>query len=208
VTAETIAKALGGRKAGAGWMARCPAHKDRVLSLSIRDADGKVLVRRHAGCEQDRVMATLRSRGLWRESGPCRFVHSAPRSAEASQMDRDDTKRSESALAIWQAAMAGRRHAGRGLSRLSRLASPATADAPLPCRLEPSLRWHLAGDGGVATRGSHDTPLAIHRTFVARDGGGKALAEGIETCLAAMLATGRPAWAALFELGAAWPRPA
>ena len=28
VTAETIAKALGGRKTGGGWMARCPAHDD------------------------------------------------------------------------------------------------------------------------------------------------------------------------------------
>jgi hypothetical protein len=51
-TAETIAKTLGGRKAGGGWMARCPAHDDRESSLSIRDADdGKVLIRCHAGCE-------------------------------------------------------------------------------------------------------------------------------------------------------------
>jgi hypothetical protein len=28
MSAETIAKALGGRKAGRGWMARCPAHDD------------------------------------------------------------------------------------------------------------------------------------------------------------------------------------
>jgi hypothetical protein len=46
MTAEAIAKALGGRKAGAAWMAKCPAHKDREPSLSIKDADcGKVLVR-------------------------------------------------------------------------------------------------------------------------------------------------------------------
>jgi hypothetical protein len=30
--AETIARALGGRKAGAGWMARCPAHDDHEPS--------------------------------------------------------------------------------------------------------------------------------------------------------------------------------
>ena len=54
--AETIAKALGGRKVGGGWMARCPAHEDRNPSLSIHDAnDGKVLVRCHAGCDQARV---------------------------------------------------------------------------------------------------------------------------------------------------------
>jgi len=46
MSAETIAKALGGRKAGNGWMARCPVDDDREASLSIHDAvDGKVLVR-------------------------------------------------------------------------------------------------------------------------------------------------------------------
>lgn len=50
MTAEAIARALGRRKAGAAWMARCPAHDDRAPSLSIADArDGKVLVRCHAG---------------------------------------------------------------------------------------------------------------------------------------------------------------
>jgi hypothetical protein len=69
-SAETIAKALCGRKAGSGWAARCPAHDDREPSLSIRDGDnGKVLIRCHAGCDQGRVIAALRSRGLWDERG-------------------------------------------------------------------------------------------------------------------------------------------
>jgi putative DNA primase/helicase len=38
-TAETIAKTLGGRKAGGGWMARCPAHDDVRLA-----APGDVLM--------------------------------------------------------------------------------------------------------------------------------------------------------------------
>ena len=80
----------------------------------------------------------------------------------------------------------------------------------------------------LVTRGEDDTPLAIHRTFLARDGAGKApvdpqkmmlgpcrggavrlaapgdvlmVGEGIETCLAAMQATGNPAWAALSTSG-------
>jgi putative DNA primase/helicase len=53
MNAEAIAKALGGRKAGGVWMARCPAHDDCAPSLTIADArDGKVLVRCHAGCDQ------------------------------------------------------------------------------------------------------------------------------------------------------------
>jgi hypothetical protein len=54
MTAETIAKALGGRKAGNGWIARYPAHDDRMPSLSIRDPDeGTVLVRCQAGSQPD-----------------------------------------------------------------------------------------------------------------------------------------------------------
>jgi putative DNA primase/helicase len=37
MTAETLAKALGGRKAGSGWVARCPAHDDQTPSLSLAD---------------------------------------------------------------------------------------------------------------------------------------------------------------------------
>ena len=78
------------------------------------------------------------------------------------------------------------------------------------------------------THGATGSPIAIHRTFLARDGGGKApvdpakmmlgpcrggvvrlgepgdvlmVGEGIETCLAAMQATGTAAWAALSTSG-------
>ena len=73
MTADDIAKVPGGRRAGASWMARCPAHNDREPSLSIRQGeDGKVLVRCHAGCEQALVIAVLRSRGLWQGGQPSR----------------------------------------------------------------------------------------------------------------------------------------
>jgi hypothetical protein len=65
MTAEIIAKALGGRKAGTAWIAPCPAHKDREPSLSIKDAEGgKLLVHCHAGCDQSQVIAELRSAQL------------------------------------------------------------------------------------------------------------------------------------------------
>jgi hypothetical protein len=81
---------------------------------------------------------------------------------------------------------------------------------------------------GLVTDGADGTPLAIHRTFLTADGGGKApieaqrmmlgpcrgrvvrladpgevlmIGEGIETCLAAVQATGHPAWAALSTSG-------
>jgi putative DNA primase/helicase len=80
----------------------------------------------------------------------------------------------------------------------------------------------------LVTHGPTGSPIAVHRTFLARDGGGKApvdpakmmlgpcrggavrlgepgavlmVGEGIETCLAAMQATGNAAWAALSTSG-------
>ena len=62
MTAEDIAKVLGGRRAGPSGVARCPAHNDREPGLSIRQAeDDTVLVRWDAGCEQARVITALRS---------------------------------------------------------------------------------------------------------------------------------------------------
>jgi hypothetical protein len=228
--AETIAKALGGRKAGGGWIACCPTHDDREPSLSIRDAnDGKVLVRCHAGCEQGQVIAALRLCGLWDEKGTCqrRFTHPGRRSASNHQPNRD-TRRSDVALTIWQAAMPadGTLVETYLISRSLHLRPPPTL------RFDAGLKHPLGGVWptmvALVTRGADDTPLAIHRTFLARDGAGKApvnpekmmlgpcrggavrlsppgdvlmVGEGIETCLAAMLATGNSTWAALSTSG-------
>ena len=55
MTAESIAKTLGGHRAGATWMARCPAHEERKPSLSIRSGrDGKVLARWLQSTRRDR----------------------------------------------------------------------------------------------------------------------------------------------------------
>ena len=81
VSAERIAAALGGRRSGAGWMARCPAHDDRNPSLSIRESEGRVLVHCHAGCAQSEVLGALRVRGLW----SLRSVESIERSKQQSQ---------------------------------------------------------------------------------------------------------------------------
>jgi hypothetical protein len=43
----------------------CPAHADDRPSLAVDERDGRVLVRCHAGCPQDRVLEELRRRGLW-----------------------------------------------------------------------------------------------------------------------------------------------
>jgi hypothetical protein len=229
MTAEAIAKALGGRKASCGWIARCPAHDDRTPSLSIRYAeDNKVLVHCHAGCDQERVIAALRARGLWAENGPRSLLRTARRTPVEQKPDQENVRRSEASLALWHSA-----GPARGTPIETYLASRGIHLPP-----PGALRFHAGlkhSTGGIwpamvalVTNGADGTPLAIHRTFLARDGGGKApidpqkmmlgpcrggavrlanmgdvlmVGEGIETCLAAMLATGHPAWAALSTSG-------
>ena len=214
--AESLARALGGHREGSGWKARCPAHEDGTPSLSIAQADGRVLVHCFAGCGQERVLAVLRERRLWSaEARPHRFTPRPPQRAEPSAW----------ALRIWREARPGRGTpietflAARGL----------TLPDGAALRFHPGLRHRI--DRGwwpamvtLVQHGVDGTAQAIHRTFLARDGRGKApvpsprmtfgpcrggavrlaeagatlmVGEGIETCLAAMQATGLPAWSAL-----------
>jgi putative DNA primase/helicase len=231
MNAETLARALGGRRTGSHWMAPCPAHEDRDPSLSIRDADDrKVLVHCHAGCDQSVVIGELRSRGLWDSTGDhCQRPATQQTPAEAKAPPaQDDGDRTAVALRLWRASspavdtpIVPYLHS-RGIS----LAAPDSV------RFHPRLKHPSGGTwpGMVAlvARGQDGEPLAIHRTFLARDGVGKApvapqkmmlgpcrggavrlavptgklmVGEGIETCLATMQATGLPAWAALSTSG-------
>ena len=65
MTADSIVRALGARRSGSCWMAKCPAHDDHNPSLSIREVDGKVLLHCHAGCAQQDVIDALKARGVW-----------------------------------------------------------------------------------------------------------------------------------------------
>jgi putative DNA primase/helicase len=56
------------------------------------------------GCDQGRVIAALRSRGLWDENAQRRFTSPAAPGLLIDQPGRYDAKRTEAALAIWQAA--------------------------------------------------------------------------------------------------------
>lgn len=230
MTAETIAKALGGRKAGGGWSARCPAHDDRTPSLSLRDAgDGKVLVCCHAGCDQGEVIASLKRCGLWTQNGPRLFRFGPSRRVpKPTEPDHDDTKRTEAAMSLWHAAKPAVGTLVKAYLESRGLGLPATSKLRFHALLKHPSGHSWPAMIALVTRGSDDTPLAIHRTFLARNGAGKApvnpqkmmlgpcrggavrlaepgdvlmIGEGIETCLAAMQETGLPAWAALSTAG-------
>lgn len=69
MTAEQIARALGGKPSGHGWQCHCPAHDDERSSLSLTERNGKTLLKCHAGCTQEAVIAALKNRGLWGSNG-------------------------------------------------------------------------------------------------------------------------------------------
>lgn len=226
--AQTIAVALAGHRAGNCWIARCPAHDDSTPSLSIRETrDGKLLVHCHAGCEQTAVIDALRERGLWAPgSVNCEQRYDA-RSDRTSNRD-DDKARTANALQLWCAG----RPADETLvqiylrSRGIRIGIPGSIKFHAGLKHRTSSIWPAMI--ALVTHGRDNRPIGIHRTYLSRDGRGKApvepnkmmlgpcrggavrlappdsplmIGEGIETCLAAMQATGHCAWAALSTSG-------
>jgi hypothetical protein len=62
--ARTRCKCAGAVRRGRG-LTHCPGHGDDGPSLNVDDKGGTVVVRCHAGCPQEKVIAALRERGLW-----------------------------------------------------------------------------------------------------------------------------------------------
>ena len=218
--ADEIVEALGGRKTGNGWTARCPAHDDRKPSLSISEGqDGKVLVYCHAGCDQESVLAALKERGLW----PKQEYKLPPIKSRRTKIHEEDHC-SEYALDIWAASKPA---AGSLVESYLRHRS-IFLSVPETLRFHDNLK-HPSGElypamVGLVTRGDGNEPVAIHRTFLSRNGDTKAevnpqkmmlgpcqsgavrlapatsrvmVGEGIETCLSVMQFIKVPIWAAL-----------
>jgi putative DNA primase/helicase len=231
MNAETIAKALGGHRAGLTWMARCPAHEDRNPSLSISAAkDGKVLVRCHAGCSQRNVIAALAERGLWRavaNNSTGRFARKR-RIRIGTESDFEARARTNAAHVIWRASQV----AVGSVVETYLHSRGIIFGAPATLRFRAALKHPSGGTWpamvALVTEGLTGSSIAIHRTYLSRDGRGQApvdppkmmlgpcsggvvrlgepdgvlmVGEGIETCLSAMQATGCPAWAALSTSG-------
>ena len=70
MTADDIARALGGKRSGRQWLCRCPAHDDHNPSLLIFDGHTNVQFRCLAGCDPVDIIEALRERGLWGGADP------------------------------------------------------------------------------------------------------------------------------------------
>jgi hypothetical protein len=168
--AETIARALGGRRSGRGWIARCPSHEDGSPSLSIIDGDSAVIVKCFAGCSSASVIDALRSRGLWEGRTRPHGTASPPVPRQQDLPADDDAKRIASALALW--AEAGPIGGSPAATHLQRRGVELSG---LPPALAEALRWHprCPFDGerrgcmiGLFTDAATGIPRAIHRTAI------------------------------------------
>ena len=57
---EILAQLKGVKRVGENYLAICPAHNDRVPSLSITEKEGKLLMKCFAGCSFEDIMAKLK----------------------------------------------------------------------------------------------------------------------------------------------------
>jgi putative DNA primase/helicase len=218
LSSVTLARQLGLRRSGTRFIGACPAcgYSD---SFAVCDGIDRPLVFCHACQDSDAVISAIRRRGLWQHGTDTN--ESNPVQMPASELSRAGIRACE----LWIQAAAAKGTLvdiylrSRGIVapipptlRFLSLARHSPSNQLLPAMLAAVTVW------------PERRPCAVHRTFLARDGNGKAavdtprmtlgpcrrgavrlaeatdklmVGEGIETVLAAMQATGRPAWAAL-----------
>ena len=221
MNAVELTKALRGKWHGSYGTAGCPAHPDKTPSLSISiGRDGRTLVRCHTGCTQEQVIDALRRLRLWGGD-----IESNLRS-----LTPPPNRNGEYALELWAQCVP----AHGTLVETYLAARGITVEIPDALRFHPGLKHP---DGGIwpamvalVTRGTDAKPIAIHRTFLKKDGTAKApvprqkmmlgpcaggavrmtepgellcVGEGIESVLSVLQeqTTPRPVWAALSTSG-------
>lgn len=103
---ERIARALGGRRCGAGWLARCPVHDDREPSLSLSlGRGGRLLAKCHAGCPFEAIRAELARLGLladrWQGPPPDPLATLRAREAARARAAAEEAERLARARRAW-----------------------------------------------------------------------------------------------------------
>jgi Toprim domain len=164
-----IVLGLGGSWHGTYGVACCPAHDDRTPSLSVKDApDGRLLVKCHAGCDFDPILAGLRARGLIEGSG---HVH-RPDPAEAAR------RRAEEQASIERRKRLAKRTWDETIPIAGTLAETYLRNRAIRSPLPPSLRfhrecWHKSArplPALVAAVQRGDEIVAVHRTYLDEPG--------------------------------------
>jgi putative DNA primase/helicase len=215
--AATIAAAFGLRQNRKGWSGNCPScGYAGTFSVSVKD--GRTLWWCASCQDREGLLAAIRSAtgGAW-----------TPPASAGTSAATDAAGRTSAALAIWHEAMPIK----GTLAQVYLAARGLPDEASMALRYHPALR-HPNATGTFAAlvalvcSTTTGEPLAVHRTYLQRDGAGKAnveptkatkgpmaggaimlhepvadaplvIGEGIETSLSAGRMTGAPAWAAI-----------
>jgi putative DNA primase/helicase len=221
-SSEVLAGRLGLRRSGKRYIGACPAcgYSD---SFTVCDGTDRPLVFCYACQDTDAVILAIRRRGLWRhgtDTYQSNLLQTQPR-----ELSRAGIRARELWIrtAVATGTLVELYLRSRGIVmpapptlRFLQLTKHSPSDQLLPAMIAAVTVW------------PERRPCAVHRTFLAADGRGKAavdtprltlgpcrrgavrlaeatnelmVGEGIETCLAAMQATGKPAWAALSTAG-------
>ena len=227
MTAKSLTKSLDGHWHGSYGTACCPAHDDHQPSLSISERNGKLLVKCHAGCDQEAVWNALKSMGLVAGDRPGPSTRAAH--ASRRRVVSETSNKIEFAKRVWAESQPA-----VGTPVETYLASRGITIPPPPTlRYHPNLKHGptgllLSGMVAAVTAWPEREVNAVHRTFLMADGSKKAqvlnpklmlgpcsgaavrlapagdelvLAEGIETALSILQATGTPTWACLSTSG-------
>lgn len=169
---ERITRALRGKWHRRYGLACCPAHGDRKPSLSLADGDnGRLLLHCKAGCAFTDVLDALRGLGL--VEGRSSFSPPSPSEIAAREAeDRAEAERIEKrALLTWR----------ESLPITGTIAETYLRKRGITCDLPDTLRFHPDCWHPTAKRLPAMVALieglprmAIHRTYLRRDGSGKA----------------------------------
>lgn len=225
--ARAITLALKGQWRSDKGIARCPAHDDREPSLSIATGrNGTPVVMCFAGCSQRAVLDALKAHGLWVETDAA--LSDADQRRAADMARHNERKRIAAAIRLWREAKPIGGSVAETYLRERGLRPPF----PPSLRFAPQLLHTPSGlilpAMIAAVQRADRTIVAVHRTFLAEDGSGKApvspnkmilgpshggavrlaahdgeliVGEGIESTLSAMQVSGLPGWAALSTSG-------
>jgi phage/plasmid primase-like uncharacterized protein len=217
MNAADLAQSLGLRRNGCGWIGNCPSC-GYAGTFSITVKDGRTLWWCASCQDRDALLAAVRS-----VTGG---QYSPPAPATPATV-KDDAARTRAALALWREALpikgtiAETYLAARGLAGETSAALRYHPSLPHPYETAslPALVALIVSTGT-------GEPVAIHRTYLRRDGSDKAavdpakaskgpirggaimlheplagaplvIGEGIETSLSAGLLIGAPAWAGI-----------
>jgi hypothetical protein len=152
------------RKSGTGWIDICPAHDDRLPSLSIScGADGKLLLHCFAGCSFEEIISAA---GL-SSSSACRSATSADLDEIKRQQQQEEVRKLDYCRTLWKQGQPI-----EGTLSQAYLASRGIDQWSVSQRHHPSLMHAQYGEAmpallTVVQRSGH--LVGLHRTYLNAD---------------------------------------